>query len=846
MRTRPCVAIAGAALAAALLAGCDTARDAAAEHQATVSRYCLDCHNEVEQVADLNLESRDLANLAADAATWEKVVRKLRAGMMPPADGPRPEPEARLALAAWLETELDRAAAAAPNPGRTVPLHRLNRNEYQNAIRDLLGVGVDVRELLPADDASYGFDNIAGVLKLSPTLLERYLTAADKVSRLAVGRPAPFVNIDFFRVPDDRSQERRLPGLPFGTRGGTSIEYTFPVDAEYEIAADLQRDLNEGVPLYAEDQHLEISIDGVRVALYTLPAVPVTPPEDVASDLINPGISQLTSRLRLSPAERELRNRADASWRVRVPVAAGQHEVAATFLATTAALDETPRLPFLRPYPAGVNINETRTGAYLRSVEISGPYSDGTAGDALGVTARSGVAGAASPSRERIFVCAPPSAEGTAGASAPSAAELECATTILETLVRRAYRRPVSGNDIEPLLAFYRDGASAEGFNAGIQLAVKRLLVSPEFLFRVERDADVAPGTPQALDAFALASRLSFFLWSSIPDDTLLDAAAAGTLADEGVLEAQVRRMLADPKADAFIENFAGQWLFLRNLDAIVPVQSYFPDFDDTLREGLRRETELFFASIVREDRSVLDLLSADYTYLNERVARHYGISGIKGSHFRRVNLGPDDPRRGLLGHGSILSVTSYPDRTSPVVRGKWILENLLGTPPPNPPPDVPVLVATDGAGTALPMRERLSQHRANPNCASCHALMDPLGFALENFDAVGRWRTLGDAGEPIDAAGALPDGTPFEGVEGLRQALLSSDLFLTTLTEKLLTYALGRGVEYYDMPTVRAIVREAAASDHRFSAFVLGIVDSPAFRMRSAEPADPQALAAL
>jgi hypothetical protein len=841
----------GILIASIALTGC--ARDEVAVHSATVSEFCFDCHNEADKVADLSLEALDLAHVADDPQTWEKVIRKLRAGMMPPADGgPRPVPADRLALAAWLEAEIDEAAADAPNPGPSVPLHRLNRNEYQNAIRDLLGVEVDVRELLPADDASYGFDNIAGVLKLSPTLLERYLAAADKVSRLSLGRPAPFVNIDWFRVPDDLSQERRLPGLPFGTRGGTAIDYTFPVDGEYEIAAALQRDLNEGMPLYAEDQNLEISIDGERVALFTLPAVPVTPPappRDGDSD--NPGISQLTARLRLSFPERAIRNRVDANWRVRVPVAAGEHRVIATFVAKTAALDETPRLPFLRPYPAGVNIAETRTGAYLYSVEISGPY--------VGPEARAGAAdvGAA------LAATARPTA---AANSEDSAREAEAKLT---TLARRAYRRPVTAADVEPLLEFYRDGAAAGGFDAGMQLAVKRLLVSPEFLFRVERSTVAPEGAPteeiaaeaapteetaaptgeiaaqaQALDEFALASRLSFFLWSSIPDDALLAAAEAGRLGESAELESQVRRMLADPKADAFVENFAGQWLFLRNLDAIVPVQSYFPDFDDTLRQGLRRETELFFASIVREDRSALDLLRADYTYLNERVARHYGVPGIKGAHFRRVNWSADSPRRGLLGHGSILAVTSYPDRTSPVVRGKWILENLLGTPPPNPPADVPELVSTDGAGSALPMRERLARHREDPNCASCHALMDPLGFALENFNAIGQWRTLGLAGEPLDVSGALPDGTPFQGAEGLRTALLSSDLFLTTLTEKLMTYALGRGVEYYDMPTVRAIVREAAADDYRFSALIEGIVESPAFRMRGvgAVPAVTQA----
>jgi hypothetical protein len=608
-----------------------------------------------------------------------------------------------------------------------------------------------------------------------------------------------------------------------------SIDYTFPVDGEYEIAASLQRDLNEGVPLYAEDQHLEISIDGERIALFTLPGVTAAPPADErVNDPAEPEINQIRVRLRASPAERARRNRADQDWRVRVPVAVGAHAVTATFIAKTAALDETPRLPFLRPYPAGVNIPETRTGAYLYSVEISGPY--------VGAGTRAGLAdvGAASAATSE--------ARTIAASNEDSAREAEVRLT---RLARRAYRRPVTAADVEPLLEFYREGAAAGGFDAGLQLAVKRLLVSPEFLFRVERStvaAEAAPTedaatAPRELDDLALASRLSFFLWSSIPDETLLAAAEGGRLGETAELERQVRRMLADPKADAFVENFAGQWLFLRNLDAIVPVQSFFPDFDDTLRQGLRRETELFFASIVREDRSALDLLRADYTYLNERVARHYGVPGIKGAHFRRVNWDAGSPRRGLLGHGSMLAVTSYPDRTSPVVRGKWILENLLGTPPPNPPPDVPVLVATDGAGSALPMRERLAQHRADPSCASCHALMDPLGFALENFNAIGQWRTLGDAGEPIDAAGALPDGTPFDGVDGLRDALLSSDLFLTTLTEKLMTYALGRGVEYYDMPAVRAIVRDAAESDYRLSSLILGIVESPAFRLRGAAP---------
>jgi hypothetical protein len=797
--------------AAVWLAGCEPSREALiAEHQETVGRYCTSCHDDIERTADLSLKSLPLADVAAHPVEWEKVVRKLRAGMMPPVGEPRPADEARLQLATWVEGELDAAAAANPNPGRTEPFHRLNRAEYRNAIRDLLHLDVEVAELLPADEASYGFDNIAGVLKLSPTLLERYLAAADKVSRLAVGTPSPFVSIDWFRVPDDRSQERRLPGLPFGTRGGSAVEYHFPVDAEYEIAAELARDLNEQMPLYAEEQTLEIAVDGERVALFTLPAVPLMAPQAANNDPNAPAISQIVQRFQLGRDGRAARNRADADWRVRVPVGAGPHTVTATFLARTAALDEPARLPFERPYPAGVNIPETRTGAYLRAVEISGPYETTGPGD--------------TPSRREVLQCDPEEPSGS-----------RCAHEILTKLARRAYRRPVTDEDVAPLMGFYREGAN-ESFDEGIQLALKRLLVSPEFLFRVEQDpAGAAPGSVYKVSDLALASRLSFFLWSSIPDDELLLSAERGELRDANVLDRQVQRMLADPRAAAFVENFAGQWLYLRNLDAVVPVQSVFPDFDDTLRQGLRRETELFFGSIVQEDKSALDLLRADYTFVNERVARLYGLPNIKGNHFRRVTLPADSPRRGLLGHGSILTVTSYPDRTSPVVRGKWILENLLGVPPPPPPDDVPKLEETSDGGGTLSIRERLAAHRANPSCASCHALMDPLGFALENFNAVGVWRTIDDTGGAIDASGALPDGTAFAGVDEFRAALESSDLFVTTLTEKLLTYGLGRGVEAYDQPAVRTIVRDAASTDYRFSALITGVVQSPPFQMRRA-----------
>jgi hypothetical protein len=798
--------------AAAALSACGPAREElVAAHDDNVRRYCVSCHDDIERTANLSLESLSLDAVSAHPAEWEKVVRKLRAGMMPPVGEPRPSSDASAALVSYLESELDAAAGASPNPGRTEPFHRLNRSEYRNAIRDLLDLSVDVAELLPADDASYGFDNIAGVLKLSPTLLERYLAAADKVSRQAVGTPSEFVAIDYFRVPDDRSQERRLPGLPFGTRGGTLIDYNFPADAEYVIAAELARDLNEQMPLYAEPQELEVAVDGERVAVFTLPAVPLAAPQAANNDPNAPAISQIVQRFSLSREARAARNRADADWRVRVPVTAGAHSVAVTFLARTAALDESARLPFDRPYPAGVNIPETRTGAYLRAVEISGPYATGGAGDTA--------------SRRRVFSCRPASSDAAAGEA--------CAREIFGRLARHAYRRPVGDGDLAPLLAFYREGAS-KGFEAGVQLALKRLLVSPEFLFRVEREPEgVAPGTTYAISDLTLASRLSFFLWSSLPDEELLATAERGALHEPAELARQIERMLADERSESFVSNFAGQWLYLRNLDAVVPVQSEFPDFDDTLRQSLKRETELFFGSIVRENRSALDLLRADYTFVNERVARLYGMPNVKGSHFRRVELPPDSPRRGLLGHGSILTVTSYPDRTSPVVRGKWILENLLGVPPPPPPPNVPELSATSDKGGTLTIRERLAAHRSNPSCASCHALMDPLGFALENFNAIGQWRTLDDSGATVDAAGTLPDGTPFAGVAEFRAALESSDLFVTTLAEKLLTYGLGRGVEYYDQPAVRAIVRSAAASDYRFAALVAAVVQSPPFKLR-------------
>jgi Protein of unknown function (DUF1592)/Protein of unknown function (DUF1588)/Protein of unknown function (DUF1585)/Protein of unknown function (DUF1595) len=678
--------------------------------------------------------------------------------------------------------------------------------------------------------------------------MERYLAAAQKISRAAVGTPPPFPTVDYFRVADDLAQDDRLPGQLFGTRGGTTIPYTFPMDAQYTIRVQLSRDLNEQVPIYAEAQQLEVSIDGERVQLFTLPGVdrPAPPPAqepgaDDADDVpVGPAAADdgqaraaAPQRGGRGPAARppagrggaargnrqgqELRNRADRDWEVRVPVKAGARDVRVAFVKQTSALAETVRLPFQRPYPAGVNIAEQRTGAYLRSVEIAGPYDPTGAGE--------------SPSRQRIFLCRPDPARSP---KASAANESGCASTILRTLARRAYRRPVVDADVQPLLAFYREGRQDGGFDEGIERGLRRLLVSPEFLLRIESDpANAVPDRPYRMSDVDLASRLSFFLWSSIPDEELLKLAEQKRLGDAAVLDRQIRRMMADPRFATFVERFAGQWLFLKNLAASIPVQQSFPDFDDTLRQAFRRETELFFESVIREDRSALDLLRADYTFVNERLARHYGIANVKGTRFRRVELGPDSMRGGLLGQGSILTVTSYPDRTSPVVRGKWILENLLGVPPPPPLPNIPDLKPPTFAGPILSMRERIAQHRKNPTCASCHNMMDPLGLALENFDGIGKWRTLDESGAPIDASGVMPDGTKFDGPAALKRALLGSDRFITTLTEKLMTYALGRGVEYYDAPAIRAIVRESAGTEYRMSSLIRGVVESEPFRMR-------------
>ena len=778
------------AAAGRLQAAAPAAATSAMEAAALLERYCVTCHNDRLRTAGLTLETLDAGDPGGAAATWEKVVLKLRAGMMPPAGRPRPDQATYDSLAAFLEAGLDSAAAADPEPGRSDALRRLNATEYAHAVRDLLDLEVDVADLLPADDSSAGFDNV-GLGGLDPGRMERYLGAAQKISRLAVGAPVRSPVADTFIVPSDLNQDGHVDGLPFGTRGGATFRYNFPVDAEYEVRVELGKSWNSNrVGGLRAPHEVVITLDGEPVRVLT-----VTPrPRGGAGGL---DLYQQPDR----PA--------DADLAVRIPIAAGPHAVGAAFVSQGSALVERRRQPFLKVH---ITVGgDQRTQPAIYSLTVTGPFHAAGPGD--------------TPSRRRIFTCRP----------ADGAGERACAEEILRTLARRAYRRPATPADLETLLRFYAEGRAASGFEAGIEMALRRLLVSPEFLFRIERDPQQAdPGGAYRVTGLELASRLSFFLWSSLPDDELLAAAADGGLRDPDVLERQVRRMLADPRSAALVTNFAAQWLYLRNLPAVSPDFIVFPDFDETLRRALRRETELFVASILREDRSVLDLLNADYTFVNERLARHYGIPNVYGSHFRRIDLPPGSPRGGLLGQGSILAVTSYATRTSPVVRGKWILENLLGAPPPPPPANVPPL-REEVSDAVLSMRERMAQHRRNPACASCHAIMDPVGLALENFDAIGRWRDRTEGFEALDVTGSFPDGTTFAGAAGLRQTLLDrSDQFVRTLAGKLLTYGLGRAVEHHDMPAVRAIEREAAGSGYRFSALVLGIVKSTPFQMRA------------
>ncbi len=744
-----------------------------------VNGYCVSCHD-----ADVRKGGLDLGSLLRDDPPrhpdeWERVIRKLRARQMPPVGKERPTDKIYDAAVARLSSSLDRAAEKNPNPGRTETFRRLNRTEYQNTIRDLLALDIDAAALLPKDDSSHGFDNVT-VGDLSPTLLNRYISAAGKISRLAIGASRRSPGGDTFRIQPDLTQEEHIEGLPLGTRGGTLLNYTFPRDGEYEVQVRLTRDRNEEVEGLREPHELEVLLDRERLTLLT-----VAPPKGDKNF-----------------------EKVDAHLKVRVPVTAGPHQLGVTFLKNPSSLLETKR----QPYQAHYNMHRhPRQTPAIYQVSINGPYEAKGPGD--------------TPSRRRIFVNQP----------AKPGEEDQCAERILSTLMRRAYRRPVSSADLQKPMEFYRKAKVEDGFEAGIESALSAVLVSPEFLFRVERDpAGVTPGTAYHISDLALASRLSFFLWSSIPDDELLATAERGELHKPKVLEKQVRRMLAGTRAENLVRNFADQWLHLRNLESTTPDLRLFPDFDENLRQAFRRETELHFQALLREDRSVLDLLKADYTFLNERLAKHYGVFNVYGSQFRRVALGKDSERGGLLRQGSILTVTSYATRTSPVIRGKWILENIVGVPPPPQPANVPAL-KENTVSASLPVRARLAEHRASAACASCHNLMDPVGFSLENFDAIGRWRITED-GQPIDATGGLPDGSKFTGVAGLEEGLRKRpELFVGTLTEKLLTFALGRGIDSPDAPAVRKIVREAQMNDFRFSSVILGVVNSAPFTMRKA-----------
>ncbi len=737
---------------------------------AVFKQYCVTCH-------DLALE----ADVTKSAEFAEKVVRKLRTNAMPPAGAPRPNQATYDSVASYLERELDKAAAAKPNPGKLPLLHRLSRTEYENAIRDLLAVDALPKEmdyglLLPPDNSSSGFDNIADLLFVSPTTMERYLDAARKISRLAVGDPTIPVMVNTYRLSPEQTQDIRVDSLPFGTRGGLGVRTDFPLDGEYVVKIDLSGAARE-------PHQIEVSVDGERLQLVTVGG--------------NGGGGR-------GRGGRGGGGDGDKPVEIRVPVKAGPRLIGVAFVQRDEARDEAT----LRPRMRGRGFQPA-----MLNVSISGPYNAKGSGD--------------TPSRRRIFVCRP----------AGESDELPCAKRILSTLERRAYRRPVTDSDLDDLLPFYTAGRAESGFDLGIQKALERMLVSPQFLFRIERD----PVGVARISDLELASRVSFFLWSSIPDDELLDVAARGKLHDGAILEQQVRRMLADPRSESLVTNFAAQWLFLRDVESKQPDVLLFPDFDDGLRHGFQRETELFLDSILRENRSVLDLLTANYTFLNERLAKHYGVPNVEGSYFRRYTFPDGSVRGGLLGQGSILTLTSYATRTSPVLRGKWVLENLLSDAPPPPPANIPAL-KTEGkqAGETLSMRAAMTQHRANPSCAGCHARMDPIGFAMENFDAVGRWRD-NDAGNLIDSSGVFPDGTKFEGMAGLRKVLLSHlDQFVGTIAGKLVMYGLGRNLQYYDAPAVRGIVREAAKNNYTFSSLILGVVKSTPFQMRQSQK-EPQ-----
>jgi cytochrome c551/c552 len=747
-----------AAAAVFALAAVASAQTPSAE-QAVLNRYCIGCHNEKTKIAGLMLDKLDYAHPGKDAASWEKVVRKVRSGMMPPGGAPRPDRATLDAFAAKLETELDRAATASPNPGFT-GLHRLNRTEYANAVRDLLSLEVDAATLLPADDSSEGFDNIADALAVSPALVERYAAAATKVSRMAVGNVLTSAYTTTYRVPGDLAQMAHIDGLPLGTRGGILVHHNFPLDAEYDIKVKA-RSGGIGVGgIGVSGEELEVMVNGERVKVASGTTV-------------------------------------DA----HVKLKAGPQTVGAAYLR--------------RSPPGGDDLWQVYAASnVVSSIAITGPLNAVGAGD--------------TPARQRIFVCRP----------AAESEEEGCARKIVSTLARRAYRQPPTAVDEDTLIDFYRTGRKAGDFDAGIEQAVSRVLADPRFVFRFERQpSNVDAGKAYRISDLELASRLSFFLWSSIPDDELLDLATRNKLHEPSVLEAQTRRMLSDPKSETLVTDFGDQWLYLRELKNQRPEAK---EFNDNLRQDFRKETELLLDSILREDRSVVDLLNADYTYVDETLAKHYGIPDVRGTRFRRVAV-QDEARRGLLGQSSFLLVTSVANRTSPVARGKWVLENLLGTPAPLPPPNVPPLDTDGSTQQPASVRQRMEAHRKNPVCAACHTIMDPIGFSLENFDLIGRYRAT-DGGIPIDATGHLVDGTQLNGPASLRLALMGrSDVFVRTMTEKLMTYGTGRALRYYDMPVVRGIARDAARNDNKFSSLIVGIVKSDPFQMRVSQSSNPQ-----
>ena len=780
--------------------------------RAVFDRYCVTCHNDRLQTGGLTLDRTrvDADDPSRHPEVWERVIGKLRTGAMPPTGRPRPDAATYDTVASHLEAAIDRAAAANPDPGRTSTVHRLNRTEYRNAIRDLLALDLDVTPLLPGDETSdTGFDNNADVLSISTAQLERYLSAARTITRLATGLPPTGAGFETFDVPLLLLQdERQSEDLPLGSRGGVAIPYHFPVDGEYLIKVELRTNWQDYILGMGSAHQLDVRIDSELVKRFTVGGEAGGRPAPVTFTIAEPGDPEWESYVLT----------ADEQLEVRVPVEAGPRTVGVSFVRNVWEPEG-----ILKPRQAGELLSNDEVyhgNAAVSAVAIGGPYAATGAGD--------------TPSRQAIFTCRPE----TAAASD----ERACATEILSRLARRAYRRPVTPEDVQTLLGFFDSGRETGGtFDAGIQLALERMLVDPDFLLRIERDpAGATPGAPYPLTAVEVASRLAFFLWGSIPDDALLDAVEGGTLTEPAVLEAQVRRMLADPRSGSLVDDFATQWLHLRNLEDVKGDPVPFPDFDDNLVEAFRQETRLFLTSNLGEDRSVLDLLAADYTFVNERLARHYGIPGVYGSRFRRVTVPDREQRGGLLGHGGLLALTSYPTRTSPVLRGKWLLDTILGAPPPSPPADVPALPEQGEEGRTTSVRERLERHRQAPACATCHASIDPPGFALEQFDGLGAWRTQDRFGNPIDATATMPNGQTVAGMSGLRALLLERpEQFAGTVTEKLLSYALGRGLEHGDKPTVRAIVHDAEPDDYRWSALIAGIVKSPAFLMRNAAEAD-------